>query len=66
MNIEGMSWCAGDGFAIYLNMNEFILLIAEKTNDTLQRAFASLWIFSPYQLVRFDFFNRNQTIFGLN
>ena len=63
---EGMSYSGGNGFAIYQQVYQFELLIAEKTNDTLQRTFASLWIFSPYQLVRFDFFNRNQTIFGMD
>ena len=47
-------------------MYQFELLIAEKANDALQGTFASFRIFSPYQLIRLDFFNRDQPIFGMD
>ena len=63
---EGVTDSSGNGFAIYLQVHQFVFLVAEKTNNTLQGAFASLGIFSPYQLIRLDFFNRNQPILGMD
>ena len=65
-HIEGVLGGTGDGFTVDLNMNQFILFVAEKTNNTFQGAFTSCGIFSPCQLIRLDFFNRNQTILGMD
>ena len=63
---EGMTDGSGNGFAIYLQVHQFVFLVAEKANNTFQGAFTGCGIFSPYHLIRLDFFNRNQTIFGMD
>ena len=49
--IERMFGGTGNGFAIDLNMNQFILLVQESADNSLQRTFASLRILSPDQSV---------------
>ena len=61
---EGVADSSGKGFTPDLQVHQFVLFVAEKTNNTLQGTLASLGIFSPYQLIRLDFFDRNQTIYG--
>lgn len=63
---EGMTDGSGNGFALDLQVYQLVLFVAEKANNTFQGAFTSCGIFSPYQLIRLDFFNRNQTIFGMD
>ena len=47
LHIEGMLGGTGDGFAIDLYMYQFILLVQEGADDTLECAFTSLGIFRP-------------------
>ena len=63
---EGMTDGSGNGFALDLQVYQLVLFVAEKANNTFQGAFTSCGIFSPYQLIRLDFFNRNQPILGMD
>lgn len=60
---RGARWYS-NVFTPDLQVHQLVLFVAEKTNNTLQSTLASFGIFSPYQLIRLDFFNRNQTIYG--
>ena len=63
---EGVTDSSGDGFTIDLQVYQFVLFVAEKANNSLQGTFAGFGIFSPYQLIRHDVFNRNQAILGMD
>ena len=66
LHIEGMTDGTGNVLSINLQVYQLVLFVAEKADDTLQGTFIGLGIFSPYQLIRLDFFNRNQTILGMD
>ena len=63
---EGVADSSSNGFALDLQVYQLVLFVAEKANNTFQGAFTGCGIFSPYHLIRLDFFNRNQTIFGMD
>ena len=63
---EGVADSSSNGFALDLQVYQLVLFVAEKANNTFQGAFTSCGIFSPYQLIRLDFFNRNQPILGMD
>ena len=63
---EGMTDGSGNGFALDLQVYQLVLFVAEKANNTFQGTFTSCGIFSLYQLIRLDFFNRNQPILGMD
>ena len=51
LHIEGMLSGTGNGFAIDLNVYQFVLLIQESADNSLQRTLAGLRIFRPDQSV---------------
>ena len=63
---EGMTDGSSNGFTLDLQVYQLVFFVAEKADDTLQGAFTGLRIFGLYQLIRLDFFNRNQTILSMD